>query len=486
MQEALAGLSPEARDAFARAFAERAATLGLDYRGEGGTVPIPVAFPPVIEPRDRTRARARLAHAIVDSLAAAARRILDGALGTRLADDLLAELTPFEREIVERRFRQIERLATVRVDLLVDEAGHDRILEVNATIPAMQGYSDIAARALVETALERLGGKAEGAEAILGANGSNAADLLASLLAYYRADGGAQERPSIALLHRDGDSQLGELQYLAATFRAAGHDARTIVADRLGFDARGRVAIDGFAPDILYRHVFAQRVDPGGALAAVLREPEGHHLYNPVDPHLEQKSMLAELSAAAVEPSLSLRLGLQPNRAALVRHHVPWTRRLRPGRATAEDGSRVADLVRHVAQEPKRYVLKRSWDYGGKAVFIGATHGDESSRKRSRDRFGTELSWARLVDACAQEGGWVVQERVAFGASERWLATPDGARRRELFVDVSAYTSLGVDAIPTGGVCRASASRIVNIQSGGGVVPLLSAEAADLLAARIR
>ncbi|HEY0839717.1 MAG TPA: hypothetical protein VGD74_05985, partial [Vulgatibacter sp.] len=138
--DSLEALAPARRDALARLLAERAAALGLVYLAESGPRPIPVAFPPVIERRDSTRRRSALAHAITAALAGAATRILDGALGSGVAAEMLAELAPVEREIVSARYRSIERLATVRADLFVDPAGRDRLLEINATIPAMQGY----------------------------------------------------------------------------------------------------------------------------------------------------------------------------------------------------------------------------------------------------------------------------------------------------------------------------------------------------------
>lgn len=486
----LEALSDRERDRFARAFAARAFELGLRYLAPEGPRPIPVAFPPVVEPRARTVARAELAHAVTRAVAATARAVLDGALGFDVADALLSELAPLEQEIVVATYRDLERLATVRVDLFVDPAGVDRVLELNATIPAMQGYSDIAARAFLETALARLGGLPEDeardeAAALLSANGSNADDLLDSLLACGRA-AGAGDRPRIALVHREADSQLGELAYLADRFRARGLDARTVVATDVALDPEGRAVAGDFAPDLLYRHVFARRIDPDGPMGAVLRNPARHRLVNPVDPHLEQKGMLAELSAAVVEPDRAARLGLDPALLARLRPHLPWTRRLVPGPATSPAGAPIDDLVSWAGANPAGLVVKRSWDYGGKGVFLGGLHGDESSRLRTRERFGVELPWPALVAACAAEGGWVLQERVPLASRRALVATADGATWRDVFVDVSAYTNLGVDFRPTGGVCRASGSPIVNIQSGGGVVPLLAEEVATRVAARIR
>ena len=52
-----------------------------------------------------------------------------------------------------------------------------------------------------------------------------------------------------------------------------------------------------------------------------------------------------------------------------------------------------------------------------------------------------------------------------------------GVSSVELYVDFSAYASVGIDApLEWGGVCRGSLSQIVNIVGGGGVLPLLTEE----------
>jgi hypothetical protein len=53
-------------------------------------------------------------------------------------------------------------------------------------------------------------------------------------------------------------------------------------------------------------------------------------------------------------------------------------------------------------------------------------------------------------------------------------------------VDYSAYASVGLGQEPAwGGVCRGSVSQVVNIVGGGGVLPLLTREVADRLAAAL-
>ncbi|MBI2570951.1 MAG: hypothetical protein HYV63_28435 [Candidatus Schekmanbacteria bacterium] len=263
-------------------------------------------------------------------------------------------------------------------------------------------------------------------------------------------------------------------------------------AEDLSLDGAARCAVPAgdsetdapFYPDILYRHIFARRVAPDSALGAILEHPERHHLYNPVAPHLEQKSVLAELSRCSVEADAGRAAGLEEPIARLVRAHLPWTRMLSPGPGTGPDGRPVAELIHFAGESPATLVVKKSWDFGGKGVFLGAEHGDEASRQRMRERFGRELSWPELVRACADEGGWVAQERVLLPRQTLAVATADGIVERQVFVDVSAYTNLGIPEVAYGGVCRASLSPIVNIQSGGGVVPLISERAAAELVSR--
>lgn len=425
-------------------------------------------------------ARAAIAKEVTRALSSVAVQVLDGKLGAGLREELLAELAPQERAFVESQYRTLDRLATVRVDMMIDPSGVDRILEVNTTIPAMQGYSDIAARAFVEVALEEFthlptGAAGREAEAILSLNGSNADDLLASLLACGGKVG--PEGVAIALLHRPGDSQLGELGYLANRFRSVGADARTVSTDELRL-VDGEVQwAEGFRPGLIYRHVFAQRAAPGSALARLLADPRRHRLFNPVAPHLEQKSMLSCLSAIGADETLSEAFGLDEATRRLLSLHLPWTRRLVPGAGTLPGGEETADLLHWVGEHPDTLVIKKSWDFGGKGVFFGSKRDEDGHRARVRSRFGSELDWTGLVAACVAEGGWVAQERIPMESRRLSIATAEGATDVDAFVDVSAYTNLGVEASPSGGVCRASLSPIVNIQSGGGVVPLLSHEA---------
>src|SRR5208282_1509593 len=155
-----------------------------------------------------------------------------------------------------------------------------------------------------------------------------------------------------------------------------------------------------------------------------------------------------------------------------VKEYVPWTRLLLPGAAVDADGEVVSSLMAHVAAEPARFVLKRAWDYGGKTVFVGSHAHEAGFSERARAAFGQPLDWPGVVAAASLDkrgGGFVVQERVEVPLERHYIASERGLEETELFVDYSAFCSVGLDTQPPwGGVVRASASPIVNILGGGG------------------
>ena len=116
-------------------------------------------------------------------------------------------------------------------------------------------------------------------------------------------------------------------------------------------------------------------------------------------------------------------------------------------------------MDRLLANRPA-YVLKRSWDYGGKSVHLGAE---------------TEpAAWERVVREAAADrrgGGFVAQERIFATRRPATRITPTGPETGSLYRDVSSFG--GPPVHPGGGVVRAAASPIVNILGGGGLSPVV-------------
>jgi hypothetical protein len=404
------------------------------------------------------------------------------ALRSDSQEGVLAGLSPLERQLSERHLAQLRTLAITRVDCFVETA-KPWALELNTTIPAMPAYSDIAARTLIEGigAVARL--DPHETAALVQRNGSNVSALRAALVAGHRQLQGERPLRRLAILCRRQDPQFPELLYCAARFAEAGLPTDVVHPDELRDGPRPTAR--GQVYDVIYRHLFVRRLEENpypDVLAMYERAPNLGEavLLNPPSTVLEVKTTFALLSEAAEDTALAEAAGLSSEERATVAEHVPWTRFLK-----------APELVQRVALEPDRFVLKRAWDYGGRAVFVGAARHESSFRERTLAAFGASLDWPELCRRAAADavgGGFVVQERVATRPERHIICTAEGPQEMDLYVDYSAYASVGLGEEPAwGGVCRGSPSQVVNIVGGGGVLPLLTEEVADgLLAALSR
>ena len=466
------------RDALGRDYARAAFEAGAVVRtADGGDIPIP----PLLTPEPISRAHRALmerdAHALVKALSRLTRFVL-GPDGEPLRAQLFRAFGPLETEGLAT-FHEAERLATARVDYLVDIDGNHRALEVNATIPAMQGYSDAIAEAFLRVVGSARGLAPAAIAQLLDDNGRNTDDLLASLRAHFRRLGGRSETPSIVIVARAGDAQLGELRHYANRFSELGHPTTIAIPADLHFDRDGRLTTDGKPIDLIYRHVFARRLDPASDFARACLAPARHFILNPLASHLEVKGMLGWLSPAATDEgdAIATRIGLSDSERDSIRRALPWTRVLSHGATRGPANEPIADLAVEVANDDSRFVLKRSWDYGGRSVFLGGDH-DDRAAARAGDvmEAGRPLGWQELVRAAVDDprDAWVVQERVIFRPRPHLIAGENTTTRRDLYVDCSIYTNLGADeARPSGGASRAAPGKIVNILGGGGLAPLL-------------
>jgi hypothetical protein len=428
-----------------RAAARLAWDGGMTVRKPDGTVvPIPLLAEPEVFGRDELAAAAAEAELILSGAVKLARALLQG--GDQR--DRAALVEPFEGLEAEAMARLFEEaplpVMVARVDYLIPEGGGaPRALELNATIPAMPAYADLAAHAWLRAAARARGRTAREAGELVAACGSHMERLREALVAAWRlrGGGGGRARPSIAIVARPGDSQIGELRRLAEHFRARGHRVENLLPTEC-------VPEDW---DLLYRHVWAHRVPPDAPFARALRAPGRYPLYNPVNGLLEAKALFARLSECAEDAALAARAGLdEAERGAAAR--LPWTRRLD------------AALAPRVKTERTGFVLKRSWDYGGKSVHLGAEL--------------DQAAWERVVDEALADrrgGGFVAQERIFAVRKPATRIAGDELTRGQLYRDLSTYCGLGPSR-PGGSVVRAASSPIVNILGGGGLAPVIPAD----------
>ncbi len=483
MQELIDVLRSQARH-IAPDLARLAYQRGLAVtRPDGTTRPIPITATPVVLDAAEIRRRSELSAHLSSATTKMARAILGGAE----AEVLLGALSPLERTLAERTWSQATRLATTRVDYFV-AGGRPWALEVNATIPAMQGYSDIAARTFIEVVGRYFRYPEKSLHALLSLNGSNALALYRALLDGYAAERDGRMPDTVALLCRRNDAQITELRWLCERFREFGADADLVHPDEVSGD--DAFMAHGKRYDLVYRHLFIRRLEesPSPWVEDFLSTVPGKKavFLNPPASQVEVKLTFARLSQALTEPALAEAAHLTGEELEAVRASVPWTRLFRPGPAMGPDGERVEDLVALVAASPSRFVLKRAWDYGGRAVFLGRSAGTVPYTERVTGAYGAPLTWAELCARTAADmagGGFVVQEVVDSPPEEHLLCEPNGTvLPTSFFVDYSAYASVGLAKQPAwGGVCRGSMSEIVNIVGGGGVLPLITSEVASKL-----
>jgi hypothetical protein len=469
--------------AFGPELARLAAERGLAVtRQDGSTQPIPVTATPVVRDGQQLRRRAALSAHISSATFKLSRAVLAGPN----RELLLGALSPLERQLAEATFHRATQLVTVRVDYF-EQGTQPFALEVNATIPAMQGYSDIAAHTFLEVVGRYAGLPARQISVLQARNGSNAAALYRALLDGFARERAGRSPQRIALLCRRHDAQITEQRHLAARFTELGTEAHVVHPDELSGDRV--ITAGGRTFDLIYRHLFVRRLEetPAPWVSELLSQVPSPRVVvlNPPASQVEVKTSFAMLSRALAEPELARAADLSEEELAAARAAVPWTRPFRAGPSHDPDGQSVPDLVARVAAEPSRFVLKRAWDYGGRAVFVGKTAGEPGFVERVVAAYGAPLPWPELCARAAVDpagGGFVVQELVEATPQSHLLCTDEGVKEVELFVDFSAYASVGLDHAPAwGGVCRGSPSRIVNIVGGGGVLPLLTSDVAEAL-----
>jgi hypothetical protein len=469
---------------FGAELAQLAYQRGLAVTQKDGTTrPIPVTATAVILDAAEIRRRSDLAAKLSTATMKMTEAVLNG--GTR--DVLLGALSPLERSLAERTWAHVTRLATTRVDYFINSANQPRALEINTTIPAMQGYSDIAARTFLEVVARHFGYPEKAIHALLTLNGSNTLALYRALLDGYAAERKGKLPDTIALLCRRNDAQLTELRYLADRFREFGADADIVHPDEVSGD--DAFIANGKKYDLVYRHIFVRRLEetPSPWVEDFLGTVPGKKavFFNPPTTQMEVKATFALLSQAVADPELAEGAGLSPEELEAIRTTLPWTRRFRRAPTVGPGGEKLDDLAAAVIAEPGRFVLKRSWDYGGKAVFLGRSVGSVPYNERSQALYGAPLGWAELCERALADttgGGYVVQELVEAQPEDHFVCTETGALPTSFYVDYSAYASVGLAKQPAwGGVCRGSMSEIVNILGGGGVLPLITTEVAHKL-----
>jgi hypothetical protein len=263
------------------------------------------------------------------TLAAASEKMARAVLRGSAKEMLLAGLSPLERRTAELTWEATRPLVTTRVDFFVGKTVN--ALEVNATIPAMQGYSDIATQTFLEVVGRHWRMPDKVIASLMTRNGSNAFALYRALLDGYHVvrPGGAPD--AIALLCRRNDAQLTEQLWLRDRFRDLGADADVVHPDQLSGD--DAVRANGKTYQLIYRHLFVRRLEEPGMQGAeyvtrLFQEKNGTRavVLNPPASQIEGKLVFALLSQALEEGALAKEAALSADELEAIAASVPWTR----------------------------------------------------------------------------------------------------------------------------------------------------------------
>lgn len=379
------------------------------------------------------------------------------------AQQLFAGLKGIEASAAFGRLQPQTGIATCRLDLFFE--GDDvKVIEINATIPAMQAYSDMVNKAYLNALL--------GKEIEL--EQSNSSDLLLSLLQHYEKSGGNKAKPRIGIVARKGDSQLGELLWLQKEWTRIGYETVLGHPEDIALQSR-TLKIGKVDVDLVYRHIFAYRLDPDSAFANACLESTKYKIFNPISAHLEAKGIMAELSRISFDPKLSERIGLSEDEVEAVGRRVVWSRVLIPGPSNDSAGDFAKDLCDWAIHHQREVVIKSSLGYGGKGVFFGENFESPKSQDQLSDLLGlrSAMSWPEFIRFCSekQPGQWIVQQKLNGRQMVTQYHSNDGLKSDLVYVDCSVFVNSGVDLKPKGGACRFSQEAIVNLGRGGGLIP---------------
>ena len=375
----------------------------------------------------------------------------------RIAERIYCSLTQLERDAAFGLLEAHSGSAAIRYDLFLTPTAA-KILEVNATIPAMQAYSDMICEAHSEVFQSNQNS----------AKVSNTDQLLKSLLAHYSRSGG-QKVEKIAIVARRGDSQLAELLYFKRKWTEQGFVVEIVQPSDLQIEGE-KLRDERNVYDLIYRHIFVTGIDIKSDFYKALRKSRSFKIFNPISGHLEVKGLLAELSWLASDSKRAEDAGISIAEVAAVEEMVPCTRLLDRCRFSS-----AAEIDLIVANRD-RLVLKKSNGYGGHGVILGKDFdlpNVQAQVATIMGRTGT-LEFSEFVRFCIESANdaWIIQDLVDGIAFANQVLANGSVSDLTTFVDLSLFGNSGTDYRPAGAAARIGPHQIVNIGRGGGMMPV--------------
>jgi hypothetical protein len=371
---------------------------------------------------------------------------VERSLGPELWDRV--DLLPEERELVELDPGYARSSPLSRLDSFVTASGYEYV-ELNAETPAGSSYADRLGEVFLELPIVQRFQKKWTLQPF-----DTGRRLLGTLLGCYREAGGREEHPTIAVVDYEDVPTRVEHHMVQEYCESRGYPSLVCDPRHLTYEG-GRLRHEGRAIDIVYKRLLVnellEKKDEIGALLDAVRD-RAVVIVNPFRcKPVHKKAIFAVLTDDELQGLFTA------EEQAAIRAHVPWTRKVREGKAT-RNGATI-DLTADILARRERLVMKPNDEYGGKGVFIGWEM--------------TDTEWTRALEE-ALASPFVVQERVDVVRQEfpRLVAEEGSDRGRleqgDFVVDLNPYVFGGE---VEGFLTRLSATSLANVTSGAGQVP---------------
>lgn len=364
---------------------------------------------------------------------------VERALGRELWDRV--DLLPEERELValDPGFRRASPAS--RLDSFLTASAYQYV-ELNAETPAGSGYAETLAEVFLQIPVVQ-----KFQERYRLRRFHTQERLLETLVGCYREAGGQKARPTIAVVDYEDVPTRVEHHMVRDFFESRGCPSLVCDPRHLTYEG-GTLRHEGTAIDVVYKRLlvneFLKRIAELQPLLQAVKD-RAVVMVNPFRcKPIHKKAIFAVLTDDDLQA-----LFTAEERAA-IRAHVPWTRRVREGKAMRR--GETIDLPEFILANRDNLVMKPNDEYGGKGVFIGW----ETS----------SADWERAL-AGALRSSYVVQQRVELLRQTFPELGPE-LGFRDFVVDLDPYVFNGE---VEGFLTRLSGTSLANVTSGGGQVP---------------
>jgi len=382
---------------------------------------------------------------VCETVWSAIEKVKDAAVDDEALLDELG-LTAIERELakIDPGYRAVS--PTARLDSFLTDNAYS-FVELNGESPAGIGYADAAfeifeqlpvmKRFVERYQVQRFNGRPLMLKVL--------ADCYAEFLGHQ-----PERAPQIAIIDLKGMPTQKEFELFREYFEAQGHPSIIASPDELEF-TDNRLRVRDFEIDIVYKRLLVNEYLPimkeQPALLDAYRARAVCMVNGFRSKIIHKKALFAVLTDARYQALFSTA------EQDMIRSHVPWTRRVRPGKSDYL-GEEI-DLLEYIGEHRDRLVLKPNDDYGGHGIYIGWNI--------------DEIGWDEAIHNALANGDYLVQERVPTARETFPALTPDDKIQFvEQLVDLDPLLFNGkVGAAFT----RLSSNELANVTAGGGMVP---------------